>query len=673
MLSASLAPIFTPSRIAVFGASADPNKTGNKVVKNLRDTGFPGEVLPINPQIDELWGYRAIPSIDEMPDGVDLFVTAVPAAIVPDAVEKAVAKGVKGAIILANGFGEIGGDGKVLETRLVAAARKGNIRFIGPNGLGIRNFHGPVHVSQQNPPKTVTPGPIAFISQSGSLGNAAFAEMARCGVGMSKFVSVGNMASIGHDDLFHYLRDDPETEVVTSFVEGVSNPESFLDAVAALTAVKPLVMLKGGRSEIGGKAALSHTSSLAGDGRVWVDLLREAGATVVDGLEELFDAAVGFAWTHGLPKSRRVAVYTLGGGAGVVATDQCIANGLTLPDLSEALEQIRPLTFRHASLRNPVDTSTSFPRENYTPVISAVVSQDMVDSMVAIGMGPDIPELADGIIAASQIKPVVSCVTGQRPSVRLRDAKIANYPTPERAVRVLRHLADRGARLQQASMAQSNVIDLGPMRSGVHTEAQSKALLATCGLPVTEEAEVMGLPDARAAAARIGYPVAVKVSAAEVAHKSDRGGVLLNIGDDETLAAAVRTMDERFPGAAILVQQMVRSGVELIIGAERREDTGPAVMVGMGGVLAEVLDDVVFCRAPLSEQAALAALARLKSQKLLDGYRDLPPVDRAAVARIMATLSAIIAGTPSVAEVDLNPVVCGKGTVTIVDALIRVV
>ncbi len=666
----SLDAIFRPKRVAVLGASVDPSKAGNRVIQNLERWGFPGEVIPINATAPEVRGRKTVRTVRELPAGVDLLISAIPAAAQPGAMADAVAAGIKAAIVLANGFSEAGPEGRKLEDELIAAAS--GLRFVGPNGLGVRNFHWPMHATQMLTPTIPEAGPIAFVSQSGALGNAANAEMAKARIGFSKFVSVGNMANLAHDEVFLYLADDPETSVIMAFIEGVPDPRAFLDAIAAVTPKKPIVVLKGGRTEAGQNAALSHTSAIAGNGRIWVDLMREAGATVVEGIEDLIDVAASFARAPSLPRGRRAAIFTLGGGAGVIATDHCVAAGFTLPDLSPTLEPIRHLTFKHASLRNPVDTSTSFPHKNFPALLDAIAKVAEVDAILAIGIGPDIPEFAQALIESRSIKPVVGCLVAAKAEEMLVAGAVPNLPTPERAVRVLRHFADRGIRLAQSKGAPGRLIDCGPLKPGVYTEAEAKQFLARHGLPVTRERVVNDGAGARAAARAIGYPVALKVSSSEVMHKSDSGGVLLGIADDAALERAVETLGKRFPGAAMLVQQMAPAGIELIIGAERREDTGAVVMVGIGGIFTEVLDDALFCRAPLGEEGALAAIANLRTQRLLDGFRGLPPVDRKAIAAIVATLSAMVAGTHAILEVDLNPVIAGPNGPLIVDALIRV-
>lgn len=667
----SIDAIFRPTRVAVVGASADPTKFGHSLVRNLKNFNFPGEVYPISRTSDEILGCKTFSSLKDIPQPVDLVLISIPSTAVPASIADSVSVAAKAAVVFTAGFQEIGEEGRKLQQEMVLRAN-GRIRMIGPNCLGIRNFHLPMNASPMRD-AGIEPGPIAFISQSGAFGNAAIAALRNARIGISKLASIGNMADLTHAHLFRYFADDPETRVITAFVEGVPNVLAFLDTVAEVSRKKPIIILKGGRSKTGQRAALSHTGSLAGDGRVWESLLREAGATFADTSEELFDVAAAFARSgNNLPRGRRTAIFSLAGGPSVVAADHCEQHGLEVPPLEEQLQSLRPLVPPYAALGNPVEVTGQTKRENLHTCAQAIVTQPNIDAMVGIAIGLDFPEFARSIIAARDVKPVVTCVVAPNSETLFVEAGIPNYPSVDRAVRALRHLVDRGAALAQAEMRKAAAVAPRVLRSGVHSEAESKSYLAGYGLPVTSEQVVDGTETAVAAAERIGYPVALKVSSAAIAHKSDAGGVLLNLKDAAAVRAAAGTLRQRFPTEAMLVQKMVSGGVELIVGAQRTKATGPVIMLGIGGIFAEVLDDVVFCRAPASADAVRAALARLRSQRLLDGYRGMPAVDRAAVATIAARLSEIVAANPSISEVDLNPVIANSDGAIIVDALIRV-
>jgi len=319
-----------------------------------------------------------------------------------------------------------------------------------------------------------------------------------------------------------------------------------------------------------------------------------------------------------------------------------------------------------------VEVTGQTKREHMHTCALAVINQPNIDSMIGIALGLDFAEFAQSLIEAKKVKPVVACVVAPKSETMFAEGGLANFPSVDRAVRALKHMVERAETLAREPLPQAAAVPPRPLRAGVHSEAESKAYLAGYGLPVTQEEVVASADAAVAAAERIGYRVALKVSSSSIAHKSDAGGVILGIKDAAELRSAMKRMGERFPGEALLVQQMVSGGFELIVGAQRTRATGAVLMLGIGGVFAEVLDDVVFCRAPASEDAVRAALGRLRSQRLLDGYRGAPPVDRDAVAAIGARLSEIVAANPSISEVDLNPVIVRARGAIIVDALIRV-
>jgi acyl-CoA synthetase (NDP forming) len=662
--------VFRPKRIAVLGASADPTKFGHHLVRNLQSFKFPGEVYPISRSAPEICGFKTFAALADIPHQIDLVLVSIPSTAVPASIGDAVAVSAKAAVVFTAGFQEIGEDGRRLQQDMVVRA-DGKIRMIGPNCLGIRNFHLPMNASPM-PHATLEPGPIAFISQSGAFGNAAIAALRHHRIGMSKLASIGNMADLTHAHLFRYFADDPETTVIAAFVEGVPDVPAFLDTIAEVSRKKPVVILKGGRSKAGQRAALSHTGSLAGDGRVWKHLVREAGATFAESSEELFDVATAFARSgNNLPKGRRTAIFALAGGPSVVCADHCEENGLELPPLEDKLQSLRPIVPPFAALGNPVEVTGQTKREHLHTCAQAIVTQPEVDSMIGVAMGLDFPEFAKSIIVARDTKPAVACVVAPNSETMFVEGSIPNYPSVDRAVRALRNLIERSEMLARHPTPAPGTVSARPLPAGVQSEADSKAYLASYGLPITAEEVVSNADAAVAAAARIGYPVALKVSSATIAHKSDAGGVLLNLADAAAVRAAAATLRQRFFGERMLVQKMVRGGIELIVGAQRSKATGAVVMVGIGGIYAEVLDDVVFCRAPASIETIRAALGRLRSQRLLDGYRGMPKIDRDAVAAIAARLSGIVAANPSIIEIDLNPVIASQDGAIVVDALIR--
>jgi acetyltransferase len=671
MADSGIDAIFSAKRIAILGASSDPSKFGYRAVINLQESGFTGEIIPVSRSGGEVLGLPAIPDLAAAPPGIDLVLMCIPAGAVPDAISQAISLDAKAAVVYAAGFAEAGEKGRALQDDLCTRLKAGRLRMVGPNCLGVRHFHTGVNatVNRADAPKA---GPIAFLSQSGSFGNACFSALGHLRVGLSIYASIGNIIDVTHADLIRYCGDDPHTEVVCAFAEGVPNIDALLDAIAEVAPKKPIVVLKGGRSPFGQRAALSHTSSLGADGRVMAALLREAGAIVVESMQELFDTSAAFAMSgKHLPRGRRTSIFAVSGGPSVVASDHCYDEKLDLPPLGERLKDLRKILPPWAAINNPVEIGGQA-KGAYVTSATSIAAQDVVDSMIAIAIGLDIPDFGAGVVEARAAKPVVSCVVAPKMEDLFEATGIPNYPSVERAVRAMRHLTDRGTIPPLPNRPRGKALAPHDLRDGVLSEAESKKYLAHYGLPITPEEEVTGVDAALAAAERIGYPVALKVSSAEIAHKSDRGGVLLGLADPQALRAACALMQQRFPDTPVLVQKMLPPGIELIIGASRTDATGPVVMIGVGGVLTEVLNDVVFCRAPAAPEAVRAALAQLRTHQLLDGYRGMPAVDKHAVAQIAATLSGIVAANPRITEVDLNPVIATASGAVIADALIRV-
>lgn len=667
---AAIDAVFCPKSIAVVGASADPSKFGSQVLRNLQSSGFPGKLFPISRSTDEVCGLRPLASLRDLPQPVDLVLVSVPVQHAVATIEDAVAASATAAVIYTAGFQEVGEAGRAVQNEMLRRAG-GKLRLIGPNCLGIRNFHLPMNASPMSQ-STPAAGNIAFVSQSGAFGNAAMAALGCARVGLSKLASVGNMADLTHAHIFRYLKDDPQTAVIAAFVEGVPDVAAFLDAIAEVTRYKPIVVLKGGRSRSGQRAALSHTGSLAGDGRVWDSLLSEAGATVAVSSQDLFDAAAAFS-RHGQRRvnGSRAAIFSLAGGPGVVAADHCDEVDITLPALEDKLGSLRAIVPPFAALGNPVEVTGQTKREHLDKCAKAIVAQPEIDAMIGIAIGLDFAEFANALIAANVVKPVVACVVAPQSEALLAAGGVANFPSVDRAVRALRHLMTRDAQTVPQPRAKANAAVVRPLATGTLSEAASKSYLAGYGLPVTDEREVPNSDSAVAAAERLGYPVALKVSSAAIAHKSDVGGVHLNLSNSEAVRAASALLGERFPGIPLLVQKMVPPGLELIVGAKRTNELGAIIMLGIGGVLAEMLDDVVFCRAPACPENVIAAMDRLRSRRLLDGYRGGPAINRGAVASIAARLSEIVAANPAIREIDLNPVIATADSAIIVDALVR--
>jgi acetyltransferase len=679
-----LGALFAPRRVAVLGASRSPAKLGHRLVQNLLQPGFAGEVLPVHPSGETILGLASVQRIEELPADLDLALVSLPAGSVLPAVRALGARRCRFCIVLASGFGEAGAEGRSLEAELRAIARASGMRIVGPNCMGVVNVPGRVNASYfWEVPRQ--PGGISFVSQSGAYGGLFFHEVRARGLGVAKFLSIGNQADLGFAECLAWLADDPETRVVGLFVEGLHDGPAFVAAAGRLAAAKPVVALKGGRLEAGRRAAGSHTGSLAGAWETYRAAFAAAGVVAVDGTEELFDALVALdAHAARLPRARTLAIVTISGGPSVVAADAAEAVGLHVPALPEA---------RRAALRahlpafgadgNPVDMTPQMAPERFGAAVPVVLEAPEVAGAVAIDVGLDRPELGEALVAAQTMtgKPVVAC-TVDTPELdrRLRAGGIPILPGPERAVRAYRALVRcaelrgrprppaAGAGRRRASDLRGRVA----AAAGPLPHADARALLEAYGLRFARDAVVRGLDEALSAAREIGYPLAVKTARSDVRHRTEAGGVVLGVRDEGALRAALGRLEARFGPGPVLVQEEVPPGLELFVGGRRDATFGPVVVVGLGGVLAELLREVSLALAPLGLDEARALVAEGRRGALLRGFRGAPPVDEGALAAAVVAVGDLLGAYPEVVELDVNPLIASGGGLVAVDALIIV-
>lgn len=696
-----------PDSIAIIGASADPTKRGYKAIVGLIKDGFPGKIYPVNPKTDMILGVRTCASVADLPYGVDLALICTPAATLPDLLAECGKRGVKGAVILASGFRETGAEGAQLEQQVLAAARAGDVRIIGPNTSGMFNLHKKVNLLAL---ANVQPGGIGFISQSGNMLLALVLEAENNGnVGFSTYVGPGNQTDIGFNDYLRYLGEDENTTVATLYVEGFRDGQRFLQAARDITAVKPVVVYKSGSTEQGRKAASSHTGALAGSYAMTVDLLRQVGVSVVQHSDEMLPVAEGLGLMQ-KARGKRVAVISDGGGQATIASDRLAEAGLELAELSaQTRARLGAILFAQASLVNPVDVAGS---SDANPALladcmSIVADDDNVDAIFLVGMyggyalrfaenllGSEMRGAEDMIELARRIdKPVVvySLYAPVRPPAlrRLHESGIPVYGSIEHAVCVLAALGERGIYLQSrdAQILDAPVESQQEMRTmflRAQDEArdlfefEAKTLLRTHGVQVAPEVLVRAPEELAEACASFGdQTLVMKVVSRDILHKSDAGGVKLNLRGEAQLRTAwdeimesCRTYDPKADIRGVLVTPMAKKGVEVIIGVSRDVIFGPVLMFGLGGVFVEILEDVAFRAIPLSRQDAESMLSQIKGRKILDGVRGEPPVDRQALVDLLLKVSAIVAAYPQISELDLNPVLAYEDGYAVVDARI---
>ncbi len=680
--------IFYPQSVAVVGASTRPGTVGNDIFRNLLFSEFQGSVYPINPKSSHVMGVHSYPALCDVPGPIDLAVVIVPAKTVLDVVDQAVEKGVKGLVVISAGFKECGGEGVELENRLREKVQAAGVPLIGPNCLGVINTDPQVTMNAAFGRKMPSAGNLAFLSQSGALCTSVLDYAEERQMGFSKFISFGNKADVNEIDLLQYLADDPKTSVIAMYLEDVSSGRQFIQTVRKIfwETRKPMLCLKSGRSPEGAKAVSSHTGSLAGSDSVYDALLIQSGVQRVDTIAELFDYAALYT-TQPLPRGGRVAIITNAGGPGIMATDAAIRHGLKLADLSDATKSIlRGSLPATASLRNPVDVIGDARSDRYKAAVRTVLEDDNVDMGIVI-LTPqsmtDVEETAAVVPDAIQgiTKPVVCSFMGAKdvaPGVAvLRKAGVPNYPFPEDGVRALA-AADRLIRLQEIprrEVVDFKDVDLARARQIVAealndheqkylTQAEARPLLECYRLPLLKSAVVTSEDEAAKVAEEFEAAVVMKVMSADVVHKYDAGGVLLNIHGAEEARAAYNKIHRNVLKAApeakidgILVEQMAGKGVEVILGASRDPRFGPLMMFGLGGTLVEVLKDVSFRLAPMWQISAERMVRQIRSFQVLDGFRGNAPSDIDAIVDTLLRLSAMVYNHPEISELDINPLI----------------
>jgi acetyl coenzyme A synthetase (ADP forming)-like protein len=690
----SLAPFLDPASVAVIGASRDPYKVGGSVVANLRSAGFRGRIIPINARADSVQGLPAVRSLLDVEGAVDLAVIAVPAVDVLPALKQCAAKRVGGAVVISAGFRETGGEGVRREAELREWLRDQPIRVLGPNCLGWIRPARRLNVTFA--PGMPEPGGIAFVTHSGALAVAILDWARERRVGFSLFASLGNQADVNESDLLDAVAADPETRVIACYLEGVADGRRFLGALRRAAAVKPVVLLKAGRSPEGARAVSSHTGALAGSDRAFDAAARQAGALRVDTVEELFDIARGLA-SQPLPRGRRLVVVTNGGGLGIVATDAARAAGLTVAPLDDGvrrrLAEGLPAT---AGLGNPVDLVGDADARRYGHALHTLGS-DSADAMLALltpQAATDAASIARTIVGATRGWPIpvaAAFVGGSRvaPGVRvLEEAGIPCYAFPESAVKTLAGMARLAtlragtavspARATDPARSRAWLAGLGPGAERQLGMPELAPLLDAYGIPRLAARVATGAAEAAAVAEEIGFPVALKIVSPDITHKTEVGGVALGLRDARAVREAAETMLPRValerPAAAIrglLVEAMAAAGKELLLGGVRDDQFGPMVMVGLGGIYVEVFADTAARLAPVSSAEALVMLDELRMAPLLRGTRGEPPVDREKVAAVVGRFSQLMVDLPEIGEIEINPLTVGPSGAVAVDARAR--
>ncbi len=689
-----LDPIFKPKSIAIVGASRDPKAIGHQCVKNLIESGYEGKIYPVNPKADEIKGIKCYHSILDVPDEVDIALIVVPAKYVPAVAEDCGKKGVKGLVIIASGFSEVGR--KDLEDQVLEIARKYNMRILGPNVVGIMN--NPLKANASFGPYLPYPGKAALISQSGALLIAMDARTWSDKVGISHMISIGNMADLNFGDLIEYFNEDPDTNVISLYMEGVKDGRKFLEK--AKKSKKPIIALKAGVSQRGAAAAASHTGSLAGSTKIYDAAFKQGHVVRAENLDALFDETMALALQPPM-KGDNLLIITNGGGVGVLATDAAERYGIPIKD---APDDLKLLMMKHmpefGSPKNPVDLTGMADAQQYYGSIKDALKHDWVDGIVVLFCETsftDPLEISQNIKKAMDEagvnKPVIVNYTGGEASVKAGEWLIENgipyYKSPDAAVRAIAALRTYGRyQDKETSKFVPYKVNKEKAEAIIHktigcgrtilTEPEAKEVFAAYGLPVPKGKLAKNEEEAVKIAHAVEYPVVMKIVSPQIIHKSDAGGVKVNIKSDDEVRQAFRDIIENAkhydPHAdihGVYVQHMEPWGTETIIGSTYDKQFGPTVMFGLGGVFVEILKDVTFRIAPFSEDEAMDMIKEIKGYKILRGARGEKPRDVKAIAEAISRLSQLVWDFRDyIKEVDANPVMAYEHGIKIVDARI---
>ncbi|MBE9006525.1 bifunctional acetate--CoA ligase family protein/GNAT family N-acetyltransferase [Fortiea sp. LEGE XX443] len=680
--------IFAPQTVAVIGASETAGSVGRTLLWNLISNPFGGTVFPVNPKRHSVLGIKAYPKISDIPEVVDLAVIATPASTVPGIIAECVDAGVKGAIVISAGFKEAGADGIALEQQILAEARRGKIRIIGPNCLGVMNPLTGLNATFAN--AMARPGNVGFISQSGALCTAILDWSFQENVGFSAFVSIGSMLDINWGDLIYYLGDDPQTKSIVIYMESIGDARSFISAAREVALTKPIIVIKAGRTEAAAKAAASHTGTLAGSDAVLDAAFRRCGVLRVNSISDLFDMAEVLA-KQPRPKGSRLTILTNAGGPGVLATDALIEAGGELTSISpEAIASFNQILPMHWSHSNPIDILGDADPQRYTKALEIAANDPNSDGLLVI-LTPQ--AMTDPTQTAEQLKPyaqisskpiLASWMGGAEVTAGetiLNRYRIPTYRYPDTAARVFSYMwqssynlsgiyetpvlptVDANSDIPDWKLVKNIISHARDHGRTILTEFESKQILAAYGIPVVETCVAKSEDEAVECADSIGYPVVLKLYSHTITHKTDVGGVQLNIRDAEAVRQAYRSIAESVREKAgaenflgVTVQPMVKiDGYELIIGSSLDPQFGSVLLFGAGGQLVEIFQDSAIALPPLNTTLARRMMEHTKIYKALKGVRGRQSVDMAALEQLMVAFSQLVVEQRWIKEIDINP------------------
>ena len=678
-----LEQLIQPQAIAIFGASRNPGKVGHAFVANLLASGYQGKIVPVNPEAKDVLGVRCYRDLSKYDGKIDLGIVVVPPKFVKQAVQDAIDAGAKVVTVITAGFREVSADGAAAEQELVELCQRNGVRLQGPNCLGILNMHHRMNATFA--PSVPPPGKISVISQSGALCVAILDWAAKEKLGMGKVISIGNKADLNEADFLQALAEDKETTVIASYLESIKDGNKFLRIAEEAAAIKPVLILKVGITQAGAKAASSHTGSLAGADIAYGAAFRRSGVIRAENVEALFDYALAFA-SQPLPNGNRVAVITNAGGPGIMAADAAESLGLKMiTPRAEAQAKMRKFLPAAASVGNPVDVIGDAPPNLYIESLKVLQEEADIDAIVVVVTPQNMTEplaLAERLAATHNgKKPLLTAFMGGEAVAgakeKLMAAGIPNYPSPDRAMHSLRAMCDyaawrrRPARIVTRFPVNRRRVDrvLQVHTRGGQTqvaEVEAKEILRAYEFNILNGHLARTADEAVDISERIGYPVVLKISSPDIIHKSDFGGVRINLANAEQVRDAFDLMmlriQRRAPNALIrggFVEKMGTRGREVILGMTRDPQFGPMLMFGLGGIFVEVMKDVTFHLAPITADEAMQMLKGTRSYALLQGARGQSPVDLDAIAGALQRISQLATDYPEITELDINPFIVG--------------
>jgi acetyltransferase len=688
--------LFNPKSVAIIGASTKELSIGNVITKNLLHYNYKGSIYPINPKADEVRGIKAYKTIFDVPGNVDLAHISIPAKFVPQSIEDCGKKGVKFVIINSAGFKEVGPEGEALEKEIVSIARKYGVRLFGPNCQGIINSDPNVKAYCDFTFTFPEPGYISVVAQSGGVGAVIMQRFFDLGVGMRFYASNGNACDISIEDIIRYWGDDEKTRVIVLYVEGFADPKGFMEMAYEVAAKKPILAMRGGRTEEGAKAATSHTGGLAGIGLSTELIFEKTGIITFRDEEEMCQAAIAFA-NQPIPKGNRVGLITDTGGPAIIATDELVDLGLEIPPLSEKGKNfLKDKLYADASINNPIDVLATAAAPHYRAALDTLLEEEQVDSIYINFVTPpfaDTESIAKEMaeVSMQEKKPVICNYMTDKAQWTgttkiLKEGNIPCYDFPEMAAKALAALTRFGKirsrkigeikKFSDVSISKVEKIFSEAQKSNrqLLTAQEAYDVLTAYNIPVADWKVASDIKSTVGIAADIGFPVVFKADSESVIHKSDVGGVAVNLKDENAVKKTAEEMKKKFdaPDLKFLIQKYLPGGRELIIGAKAEHGLGYLIMFGLGGIFVEVLKDVVFKVAPITNVEAGEMLSSIKASRLIDGIRGEKGINKEGVIEIVQRISQLVIDFPLIQEMDLNPIVGYEASTFVVDVRIKI-